>query len=184
MAVVRYDFNILFPLNQMLPANPGVAVNLNGLPATPGLYLILNQQDRAENRYMGISQNVRDRFQGRQGACFELGFSQQALNNIYAFVGTMTYQNTQTNRNPPPFNQAPGYVAGSLQFQLDNQPYDLEHLFIKAAQYAWPNGTITNTQKTGVFTNTGANPIDVIFSWPGQQPNQQRITIPNRGQLV
>ena len=181
MAEVQYQLNAAIPLNQLLPANPGVPT---ALPAAfvnqPGLYIILNQNNPQENRYMGISDNLRNRFAGRQGVCFELGFAPQVLNNIYAFLGTMRYRNNGAAN----WTNAPGYAVPNLMITLDGQNYDLEHLFIKAAQHAWPHGTITNTQKTGVLRNTGGFPIDVAISWVGPAPNQQQVRIPVGGQLA
>lgn len=182
MGNVLYQLGALIPLNQILPNLPGVPV---GMPAAfvaqPGIYLILNQNNPQENRYMGISGDLRDRFAGRQGACFELGFPQNVLNNVFAFLGQMFY----ADQGAVAWTNAPGYVAGNLQFNLDGQVYDLEQMFIKAAQYAWPHGTITNTQKTGPLVNRGVHPITIQITWMGTNPpNNATVTIPVGGQLA
>lgn len=180
MADVEFRLGNAIALNQMLPGVAGVAVGLPAaLTATPGLYVILNQNNAQENRYMGISTNLRDRFSGRQGACFELGFGQAVLNNIYAFLGTVRYRNNVLFgwTNPA------GYQWGQLMITLDGQNYDFEHLFIKAVQRAWPYGTITNTQKTGMFPNLGVQPINVTISWANGAQNVQ-VVIPVGGNLA
>lgn len=181
MADVEYRLGNAIALNQMLPVAAGVAAALPAtLTATAGLYLILNQNNAQENRYMGISTNLRDRFSGRQAACFELGFAQTVLNNIYAFLGTVRYRNNGVLA----WTNPAGYQGGSLQITLDGQNYDFEHLFIKAAQHAWPFGTITNTLKTGMFTNLSAlHAINVTISWANGGGNVQ-VAIPAGGNLA
>ncbi|MFM2481961.1 hypothetical protein [Celerinatantimonas sp. YJH-8] len=185
MADVEYQLGAPIALEQMLPAAAGVAT---AIPAaftnTAGVYLILNQNNLVENRYMGITHSFQDRFRGRQGACYELGFAQNVLHDIYAFVGSMRYRDSAAaGALPPAWNNAPGYVAGHLTIHLDGQNYDLEHMFIKAAQYSWPLGTITNTQKVGPLNNTGAYPINITLSWMGAFPGNIQVTIPVGGSL-
>ena len=184
MAEVEYRLTHAITLNQILPAGAGVAVGLPAdFPNAEGLYLILNQNGMQENRYMGISNDIRDRFAGRQGACYELGFEQAVLNGIYAFIGTMRYR----DNGAVGWNNAPGYVAGNLQITLDGHNYDLEHILIKAAQHIWPYGTISNTQKTGALINAGAYPINIDISWNNAgvgAVQNQNIVIPIAGQLA
>jgi len=95
MANIMFNLGAPISLNQMLPDEAGEPVALpHAIPNTQGLYLILNQNNQQENRYMGISVELRTRFAARQGSCFELGFAKSVLNNIYAYLGTASYQNT------------------------------------------------------------------------------------------
>ncbi|AXE36372.1 hypothetical protein [Chromobacterium phragmitis] len=181
MAEVQYLLGAPIPLNQMLPNRAGVPTALPAaIVAQAGLYLILNQNNRQENRYMGVTDNFRNRFGIRQGSCFELGFAPQVLNGVYAFLGTMRYR----NNGAAGWQTPAGYADANLTISLDGQDYDLEHLFIKAAQHGWPHGTITNTRKTGALANAGGFPINVTISWNGIAPNQVLVPIAAGAQLA
>lgn len=180
--MARVEYRLSFPiyLTNILPPGPGVPVALPGaFPHNPGLYIILNQNNPQENRYMGISNDLRQRFSERQGVCYDLGFAQAILNGIYAFIGTMRYcsEGDRVWSNPV------GYVAGVLNIVLDGYSYDLEHLFIKAVQHTWPYGTITNTRKVGTLYNLGAYPINVDIYW-NNGGYHQGVIIPVGGNLI
>lgn len=81
MAQIEFNLGRAIPLNTMLPNGGGQAVLPQGLQHVEGLYIIRNIN--TENRYMGISRDIRNRFAGPQGTCFELGFNRNTLDNIY-----------------------------------------------------------------------------------------------------
>lgn len=182
MADVEFNLGAAIMLAPMIPIATGAPTALPaGFPAAAGLYLIYNQN--TNNRYMGISNNLNNRFAGRQGACFELGFPQNVLNNVGAFVGTMRYRNNGVMG----WTAAPGYVAGNLTITLDGNNYDLEHMFIKAVQHAWPFSTISNTQKVGALNNaSGAHAISIDINYTDNNGAAQtnNVTIAANGQLV
>jgi hypothetical protein len=181
MANIMFNLGAPISLNQMLPDEAGEPVALpHAIPNTQGLYLILNQNNQQENRYMGISVELRTRFAARQGSCFELGFAKSVLNNIYAYLGTASYQNTGAED----WTQLDAYGVADINIILDQHTYDLEHIFIKAAQHAWPQGTITNTLKTGEFINLGNSTINVIISWDGLAADSKTVSVPAGGRLV
>lgn len=179
MAKIIFALGPPIKLNQLLPENAGVPVALPlSITHAQGIYLILNQQlaNPKENRYMGISTDLRKRFASRQGSCFELGFSRITLDDILAFLGKkVSYQNFDDMH----VLDVGAYGPTDMDLVLDGHTYDLEHIFIKAAQHAWPYGTITNTQKTGVLINQGAHPIDVSISW--EEGGLVNVSLPSGG---
>jgi hypothetical protein len=178
MAFVRFILGAPIPLAPIIPLVPGVATALPPqLNHTAGLYLIYNQPQN--NRYMGVTVDFQNRFAARQGACFELGFPQGVLNNVFAFIGRMEYSNDGFAWVP-----AAGYAGASLIINLGGHDYDFEAIFIKAAQHAWPQATITNTVKTAPLVNLGANPIQINISWLGVAPGNIATNIPVGGQLA
>jgi len=181
MADVQYRLSNPIPLIHMIPSTAGTPTNIPAaIPAQAGLYIILNQNNPTDNRYMGISKNLRSRFQSRQGACFELGLEQGVLSNVYAYVGTMRYRSTGV----VPWTNAPGYENGFLSINIDGLSYDLEHMLIKAAQHAWPACTVTNTQKTNAIANNHmSNDIDIEISW-SNGASSTVVTLDALGQLA
>lgn len=186
MADVWFDLGNPIQLAPMIPLVAGVAT---ALPAgiqgnhSGGIYLILNQSYVPANRYMGITDDIQNRFAGRQGACFELGFAQASLNQVMAFLGVVRYR----NNGVMVWTFAGGYGAGQQLVTLDAQNYDYEHMFIKSVQHAWPLHTVTNTQKTGALTNNGAHPLNVQVTWNGGAwggVNSIALAIPPGGQLL
>jgi hypothetical protein len=167
VADVWFNLGNPIPLAPMIPTVAGVPTNLPGglhNNHNAGIYLILNRSYAPWNRYAGITTDYQTRFAGRQGACFELGITQAALNHVDAYLGTVHYR----NNGVVPWTNVANYAVGFLNIALDGQMYDFEHLFIKCVQHAWPFQTVTNTQKTGALTNTsGLHAIHARITWNG-----------------
>ncbi len=191
MAQVEYELGAAVLLSPMIGAL-GVATNIPAaIAAVPGIYLILNQNANPQNRYLGISDNLQNRFRGTPGRLLRIGFPTAVLNNVYAFVGTVRYRAT------PLFG---GWGGGGWTVHgnylnpnvfLDFNPYDLEHLFIKSTQHCWPFHTVSNTRKVLPFQNNGGVNIDVRISWNnggsfnnGAGPNGNPISVAPGNQLL
>lgn len=162
MADVWFKMGYGIALDVMLPSNTGSATLPNGIKSnnSGGIYLILNGGQR--NRYMGITKDVEKRFAGRQGACFELGFPQSVLTNVYALIGKVKYRDNGSNT----WTTVTDYSATTIY--LDNQSYDFEHLYIKSVQNMFPHDTITNTKKVSQLWNThNSHSINVQLTWSG-----------------
>ena len=152
------------PLHPMIPAGAGAAALPAALTHDPGIYVIHNHSYAPENRYMGITNDFRNRFAGRQGACFELGIRQGALMNVDAYIGRVWYRNV-VGFGAGVWNAvALGAYGAVPNMVLDNHNVDFEHLFIKSAQNAF-GGHITNTNKVGALHNPSAYPINVRITW-------------------
>ena len=163
MAEIEFNLGVPIDLSLLAAPNVGGTVGLPGtIPNAGGVYLILNTYGATHNRYMGVSDNIRTRFGGRQGAIFELGLFRAQIQGVVAFCGTMRYKNNAGGW----INQLL-YNPGSTRINLDGFNYDFEHIFIKGA-HAMFGGTITNTQKVGPLINQAwVFPIIIRISWLG-----------------
>ena len=155
------------------PYNGGEGVLPDGINgAGEGIYLILNRCLGTENRYMGISENIHNRFSGRLGVVFELGFPRSYLTKIWAYIGTVRYRLEGGGDNE--WINVNNYRQPKIQFNGIN--IDYEHLFIKSSHYLF-QGTITNTQKKGPFENNTDFDLVIKISW-GNGRESRSFTLP------
>lgn len=74
MGYINFDLTNTRSLHTLASPGAGIAGNIPpGMPATSGLYMILNQAN--DNRYIGKSGNLADRFNGRMLTIDEFGLS-------------------------------------------------------------------------------------------------------------
>lgn len=105
MGYINFDLTNCGILSTLASPGAGIAGTLpGGMPATGGLYLIVNEQN--QNRYIGKSGDLVDRFNGRMLTINEFGFAPGDLLGIDAFWGEVSVYNTPVI--------APGAFAGPL----------------------------------------------------------------------
>lgn len=200
MSLIYFEFNNAITFESFVSA-PGP----NGIwypsqvpaiiPQGPGIYVILNSygQQNPYNRYIGISQNLYQRFGTRQATLVELGFTQQQLNEIWLYWGNVTWWNTAQLYAPNPIPQGGAYgpwnaVGGIPQLpngglpvgnahgqgglqpftgQVDGQLVNFENLLIRFFLGSrLLDGTVTNTLLTGNITNNTPYNMRVIIGYP------------------
>jgi hypothetical protein len=108
MAYINFDLSNAASLHTLASGGAGLAGTLPpGMPGIGGLYLIFNAIN--DNRYIGKSGNLRQRFEGRMLTVNELGLSQANLAGLGVFWGDVATWNT-----PVPVGQAPVPLINTL----------------------------------------------------------------------
>lgn len=168
MGRIIFDLNNGSTLGTMVPTVGAFAF----LPPTltgHGLYIIFNRQ--TNNRYIGKSSNLPNRFQKRLEAVGELGFSVYQLSRINVFWGRVTLFNTPPPGGVAAARSAPagGYSGGaSLWGSIDGTNIELERLLIRFIMTQFLGGYVTNNTWAAIgatYANPTANPITVRLNY-------------------
>lgn len=169
MSVVNFNFNNGALLGGMAPpALPGGMFGPAVLPpglAGAGMYMIVN--NNTNNRYVGISTNLANRFAKRMETITEFGFSVAQMNQIGVYWGLAQTQNTVAiPAPPPPVVPVPAYGA-PLNVMIDGVQVQLERLLIRfTLTQLGAGGTVSNNMLAGVpYVNPTPNPVTVNFNW-------------------
>ena len=98
MGYIYYQLNNSSNLQGMAPpAIPGggfgVAALPPGMAGVAGMYIIINCAGAVENRYMGISHNIGNRFNTRMATVTEMGIDAATLGNIHVVWGQVKIRN-------------------------------------------------------------------------------------------
>lgn len=137
--------------------------------AGQGMYIIVNQG--TNNRYAGTSTNLTKRFSSRMATVTEMGFSEQEMNQIIVFWGTVSTQNTPGYMgNPNPAFSIVGNYAPPVDAQLDGATVNLERLLIRyMLLHLGAGGTVSNNLLAyAPYTNPTASAVTVTLNWtPG-----------------
>jgi hypothetical protein len=171
----------------------GVAALPGGMYNVPGMYIIINCNPPTENRYVGISTDIGDRFRTRMATVTELDIDAATLANIHVVWGRVKFRN-----HPPPGAPAPGPPgwsvtnrvgggtvlvptwsdagwthavppAGHAPFvrTIDGRLVNLEHILVRFVMtQLLAGGTVSNNQLMYPFTNPaghGVRPVVVKF---------------------
>ncbi len=178
MSNIHFDLTNSANLQGMAPAPiPGGgfanAVLPNGM-AMAGSYIIVNTN--SNNRYIGISGNIANRFNTRLATVTEMGFAVATMANIGVIWG-----NTHCRDSAPgsPWQIAIPAPPAAYEFQIDNVLVNLERLLIRfVITQLGVGGTVSNNaMAANPYTNPTQSPINVQLSWgnmgglfnPGQQ---------------
>lgn len=181
MSTVNYNLNNGATLSVMAPAplaagGFGAAALPAGL-AGAGIYIILN--DNHNNRYVGVSNDLAQRFQPRLETVTEMGFDQAEMNDILVWWGGITIQNTPAAAplvpagGPPIAAPAAPPVIPVLAYNtpltvlIDGVGVNLERLAIRyVLTQLGAGGTVSNNQwAVGNYVNPTPNPVTVNFTW-------------------
>lgn len=169
MSVVNFNLNNGATLAGMAPpALPGGLFGNATLPmglAGAGMYLIVNT--KTNNRYVGISTDLAQRFNTRMATVTELGFSTAQMNRIAVYWGTVQVQNTPTLAIPAPPMTAVAAYGAPLNFMIDGVNVQLERLLIRfVLTQLGAGGTVSNNMMAAIpYTNPTANAITVTLNW-------------------
>jgi len=116
-----------------------------------GIYMLVNTNAAANNGYVGISTDLRQRFSTRMGAVTELGFSRQVMDKIGVNWGKVKTRDTPNAASLYPAWADPGNYAAPLVSSLDGCRVNYERLVVRMMKMHWvPNDTIANN----IFVNT------------------------------
>lgn len=123
-----------------------------------GLYIIYNHL--TNNRYIGISVDLANRFGGRMSVITELGFDHHTMSNILIWWGRAGVKNTGALGNP---NWLPNY-NGPLVAPVDGVNINLEHLLIRYVLNWLAPGTVSNNifASQPITNNTGRT-VEIYF---------------------
>ncbi|KVE39849.1 hypothetical protein [Burkholderia sp. TSV86] len=156
MAVIEYVLDYVAMLESMIPEHAGESTSIpDEIVSEPGIYLVVNGRDA----YVGVSKDVRKRFQQRQGACFELCIPRGALKGAHAYVGFVRYR----NHGAAAWEYERRYNGNRTTIFLDGHRYDYEHMLIRAFPEMHPDTQMTNSRKTYFLKNRGRYPIEIKF---------------------
>lgn len=156
-------FNLLHSTNlaNMAPptlpnGNFGNAQLPNGMDM-PGMYIIVNTG--TNNRYIGIANNIKNRFSHRLPTVVELGFDNATMSRIGVTWGSVEYQHTGVNA----WHTAP---ANPATVMIDGVTVDLERLLIRfvLTQFG-AGGTVSNNRQIAPYTNQTNNIVFVQLTW-------------------
>lgn len=208
MGYISYRLNQSATLATMVPpALPGGAFGPAALPpgmaGFPGMYIIINCQGptpATHNRYIGISNNIGNRFTPRMSVVTELGFPAATMGSIYVVWGSVRVRNhplpggiattPTTNQFPPPaMIPFPNWAAGgwtaavpagggaAFTAVIDGNVINLEHLLIRFVMMRMgAGGTVSNNMLMVPFPHpmalgaVGAQPLIVKFRSAGFGP--------------
>lgn len=153
------------------PTTPGGGAYGNAsLPlglAGQGMYIIANID--INNRYAGISTDLTQRFNTRLATVTEMGFSEQQMEKIWLFWGTVATQNTPgyLGNNNPQFVMVTDYSA-PLVVNVDGVGINLEKLLIRfLLLHLGAGGTVSNNLLAwGPYVNPTASNVSVTLNWP------------------
>jgi hypothetical protein len=156
-------FNLVNSANctGMAPA-PRAAGGFGNALLPPGMALA-GVNTATNNRYIGISGNIANRFNTRLATVTEMGFAPAAMGLIGVTWGVTSHQNTGagawivTNPAPPA-----GFVA-----VIDGVGVNFEHLLIRFCMtQLGAGGTVSNNVlAVGAYVNPTPNAVTVRLSW-------------------
>lgn len=157
MGYIYYRLTNASSLQAMVP--PALGGGMFGAAALPagmagvaGIYIIINCNGPLENRYIGISQNIGNRFAGRMSVVTELGFSAATMAQIFVVWRSVRVRNSPHGLpaasapvNPLLYGgggvsfpnwTAPGWTnvvpgVGPFTRVIDGNVINLEHLLIR-----------------------------------------------------
>jgi len=131
-------------------------------------YMIVNTN--TNNRYVGISVDIINRFNSRLRTVGEFDLQGPQLQDICAIWGTVEVADTPAAggalvwRNVPPTKLAGGQT--DLSDLIDGMLFDLEAVFIRyVMEELGAGGSVSNTDPGQLMNNSGHN-IDITFTWP------------------
>ncbi len=172
MSIIRFNLNNAASLAGMAP--PALAGGAFGPAVLPpgmvgaGMYIIVNTH--TNNRYVGISTNLPNRFATRMATVTEAGFSVAQMNQIGVFWGAAQFQNTAGFGGvmAPPVMTVLAYAA-PLQFAVDGVAVNFERLLIRfVLTQLGAGGTVSNNMMAfAPYANPTPNPITVRLDWGG-----------------
>jgi hypothetical protein len=195
MGYVYYRLNFSSHLQGMAPpaligGGFGAAALPGGMAGVAGMYIIINCNGPVENRYVGISSNIGNRFNTRMATVTEMGISAATLANIHVVWGTVKIRNHPGALAPAPTVATqlvggggftnfyhwggpgwtlalPGAGGGPFVRMIDGAPVNLEHLLIRFVMtQLGAGGTVSNNLLMAPFLNgfgPGATPLHVKF---------------------
>ncbi|AOK28805.1 MULTISPECIES: hypothetical protein [Burkholderia] len=156
MAVIEYVLDYYALLESMIPERAGESTSIpDEIVSEPGIYVVINGNEA----YVGVSKDVRKRFQQRQGACFELCIPRDALRGAQVYIGSVRYH----NHGATAWEYEQRYNGNRTTIFLDGHPYDYEHMLIRAFPEMHPDTQMTNSRKTHSVRNRGRHPIEIKF---------------------
>jgi hypothetical protein len=149
------------PLLGGLFTNATLPAGLNGA----GIYMIWNGTPGIDNRYVGISTNLNQRFRSRMSVVTELGFDAAQMDDIVVFWGTVATQGSA----PGSAITAVANYAAPFRVQIDGAWINLERLLIRYFLTQFPHGqsVSNNALSTVAYANPTMNPIAVQVQWGG-----------------
>ncbi len=156
MARVEYELGAAVLLSPMIGALESPPTIPAAIAAVPGIYLILSQNANPRSRYLGISDDLQNRFREHAKA--------PVTKRVSTAVAEQrpTLSSARCATEATPLRRLGAAAAGpsaaiisNPNVFLDFNPYDLEHLFIKSTQHCWPFHTVSNTRKVLPFQNNG-----------------------------
>jgi len=150
------------------PALAGGAFGNATLPhglAGAGIYLIVNEAN--DNRYVGISNNLAQRFATRMATVTEMGWSTANMNQLSVYWGGIQIQDTPgPGPGAPPLVRNVAGFGAPLNEQVDGVGVQLERLLIRFVLSQFVGGTVSNNMLAfAPYVNPTANPINVTFNW-------------------
>jgi len=195
MAYIYYQLINSSNLQGMAPpAAPGGGFGVAALPAgmfgTAGMYIIINSSGPVENRYIGISSNIGNRFNTRMATVTEMGIDAATLANIHVVWGSVKFRNHPPGGAGAGWPMCPLVGGGNIPFpawgaggwtaanpvaaggpfvrMIDGGLLNLEHLLIRFVMtQLGVGGTVSNNMLmvpfNAPFAAAGANPIVVKF---------------------
>ena len=192
MGYVYYRLNNAANLQGMAPpALVGGAFGNAALPAgmagVAGMYIIINSHGVVENRYIGISSNIGNRFNTRMATVTEMGIDAVTLGNIHVVWGTVKISERSARRRPPAWPLVPQIGGGNVQIptwgtagwtvaapaagpfvrMIDGGVVNLEHLLIRFVMTQMgAGGTVSNNMLMAPFIRPafpGVTPLIVMF---------------------
>jgi len=162
MSDVYYNFNATGSLAGMAPpAAAGGGFGPATLPAGlvgQGMYIITNTN--TNNRYIGISTNLANRFNTRMATITECGFAAATMGTIFTWWGQAATRNTGAGAVVPLL----GYL-GPLNVMIDGAQVNLERLLIRyVINLLGGGGTVSNNIYAGApYVNPTPNAVTVHF---------------------
>lgn len=161
MGDIYFDFAQSDTLAGMAPAPlPGGGFTNAALPAGlhgGGMYVIYNHF--TQNRYIGISVDLAQRFAGRMSVVTELGFDHHTMGNILIWWGTAAVRNTGGLLAAPL-----GHYGGPLIGVVDGANINLEHLLIRYVLGNFGGTVSNNVYAFQPIINPTHNAISIHFS--------------------
>lgn len=175
MSFIHYELTNSANLAGMAPA-PAVAGGFAPAALPPGMamagtYIIVNTT--TNNRYIGISGNIANRFNTRMATVTEMGLAVATVAAVGVVWGNTWYQNTffpppgpgAPPAPPPPMLAVPAPPAAFAQL-IDGAPVNFEHLLIRfCVTQLGAGGTVSNNVIAGPYANPTPNPITVRLDW-------------------
>jgi hypothetical protein len=123
------------------------------------MYVIHNYG--TDNRYVGRTDNLKNRFGGRLGVCWELGLDQKNLKGIYVHSGKVVIED-------PNRHEIVDYTDNGVKVTVGKKLLNLENVLIRAfmAGFKETQGQYnTNTKEMSTFKNETGDELEVEFHY-------------------
>lgn len=168
MATITYNLHNAGTLAGMAP--PALPFGGFGAAALPiglggaGMYMIINT--KTNNRYVGTSGDLAQRFNARMGVITEMGFSTAQMHRITLIWGNVIIRDTVAPHLIAPLRIVTGYDP-PLDYNVDGVSIGLERLLIRfVITQLGAGGTSSNNMlATTPYINPTPNPITVTLNW-------------------